>query len=538
MLYADYFPAKISDHVTENNIMTPYGSRMLREHQAKAVSFIRSHTPQQEGCILGAEMGLGKCTTSMQALHLDGLLAHPGVICGPLPCKSAWVGDTADAKIYYGLDVVALSGRKDVDPTQLMASRHVFVHYDILESWVVWITRALSPRWVIFDEIHYLQNSGAARSKAAANLSRWHTIQKRIGLSGTPFTKRRLDLWHLLRCVQPRQWGDSFYPFGIRYCGGRRGRASGDGTSEAIFYEFPEDTHTPELCSRLSSSLLWYGKAEVLSGLPRLKRVLHEVELKGDTLVRYEQAAKDIRKYLSNDEQDTVPDYIEYNGVKIKGHSKYTESSVRLKALSTLFDILSSYKAELAYKYILKLHSGHDKIVVFTWLRKTAEYITETLLKEVESISTNDTAYPRVPVIIGPVHGKLPQPKREKEAKRFEREPIAIFVATIESVGIAINELAAGTACLFLDLHWNPSKLAQAESRIDRDSIYNHEEVESHFVVCRGTIDELYMRHVMEKAEAAQSIKQGDGMLNLAAALSGVRVVSVKDLVAKILQED
>jgi SNF2 family DNA or RNA helicase len=538
LLYSDYFPDRINQQPLENNMTTPYNGRVLREHQAQAVSYIRAHTPQLEGCILGAEMGLGKCTTSLQALHLDGLLSQPGVVCGPLPCKSAWVGESTDAKLYYNLDICALSGRKEIDPTQLMRSKHIFVHYDILDSWYVWISKALEPRWIIFDEIHYLQNSLAARSKAAANLSRWHTVQRRIGLSGTPFTKRRIDLWHLLRCVQPRQWGDSFYPFGIRYCGGKRGRAAGDETAEAVFYEFLEDTHTEELCGRLSSALLWYSKAEVTTGLPKINRVLHEIQLEDKALTQYTAAAQDIRKFLKEDEQDNVPAYIEFNGVKVKGHSRYTESALRLKALSTLFDILSEYKAKIAYKYILNLHKHHDKIVIFTWLRKTAEYITDVLRENVANISADSKAHPRVPVIIGPVHGKIKQPNREKEAKRFEKEPIAIFVATIESVGIAINELAAGTACLFLDLHWSPYKLAQAESRIDRDSKYQHTEAEAHYMICKGTIDELYIKHVIEKAEAAQAIKQNDSMIDLASALSGARVISVAELVAKILQED
>jgi SNF2 family DNA or RNA helicase len=115
----------------------------------------------------------------------------------------------------------------------------------------------------------------------------------------------------------------------------------------------------------------------------------------------------------------------------------------------------------------------------------------------------------RIPLIYGPVDGTMKQPKRQELAQEFGEAPCGIYVATMGSAGIAINELSAASCALFVDLHWNPSTLTQAESRIHRDGS-PHDAVEIVYLLVNNTVDEMFIQHLTQKAHAAAGIKQGD----------------------------
>lgn len=532
------YPGLLWGYPAEPNMTTPFGGRVLRDHQARSVTYIRQITPQREGAILGADMGLGKCTTTMQALWLDGLLDQPGIICGPLSAASAWCGPTSDATLYYGLDVTRVEGRKNIEPDKLVGHRHIFVNYDIIDAWMVWLTSALQPTWVIFDEIHLLMHATATRSDTAAKLSRWNTIQRRIGLSGTPIPKYRMDLWNPLRCVQPRQWGDSIHLFGMRYCGGRREVAAGTDDDERVFYTYDEDTNCLELRSRLAGTLLWYTRDEVQGALPELNRRVARLEAAPDELVEYHEASTNIIDYLrkeaaaeaevatahgektfdfaawSSTEAGAISQWLgdEFD-VKKMAKRKNAKGAIRLRALSTLVGLLSQYKAQKAVDELLRCYANHNHIVVFTWRRDAAAYICEEMHKRIDEhyLKCAETGQDpgRIPAVFGPVDGTMKQPQRQALAQEFAKNPCAIYVATMGAAGIAINELSAASCGIFVDLHWNPSTLTQAESRIHRDGS-PHKAVEIVYLLVANTVDEMFVDHLTKKAYAAAGIKQGD----------------------------
>jgi hypothetical protein len=529
------FPGLLWGYPVDPNTTTPMGGRLMREHQLRSVTFLRQITPQREGAILGADMGLGKCTTSLQALHLDDLLSAPGIICGPLSAAAAWCGPTSDASRFYGLDVIRVEGRKNLEPEKLIGHKHIFVNYDIIEAWMVWLTSALEPAWIIFDEIHLLMHATADRSDVAATLSRWHTIQCRIGLSGTPIPKYRMDLWNPLRCVQPRQWGDKPHLFGMRYCDGRREVAAGTGDDERTFYTYSGESNDLELRARLAGALLWYTRNEVAIELPKLERRVVHLQPKGEELTLYHKAATNIIKYIKEEvaakstaasdagfdsdawaasAASTIAAWLgdDYDPQKLL-KQKQAAGAIRLKALTTLCGLLSEFKAERAVDEVIRLYANHSHIVVFTWRRESAAHIVTRLQDAIDThmalceVEHRDPG--RVPQIFGPVDGSMKQVKRQELAQQFAASPCGVYVATLGAAGISINELSAASAALFVDLHWNPSTLTQAESRVHRDGS-PHSAVESVFLVVPNTVDDLFIKHLTQKAQAAAGIKQGD----------------------------
>ena len=135
ILDAGRYPGVLQAWSDDQSGITPCLTRQLREHQRRAVSFIRAVTPQREGCIVAADMGLGKVTISLQALSLDGLLEQPGIICGPLPAAAAWTGPDSDAVKHFDIHARRLEGIKDINPAMLEGHNHFFCHYEILDAW-------------------------------------------------------------------------------------------------------------------------------------------------------------------------------------------------------------------------------------------------------------------------------------------------------------------------------------------------------------------------------------------------------------------
>lgn len=448
----------------------------LKTYQRQAVSFMRTVSANREGAILAGDMGLGKTLIALQALHLDGYLNRTGVICGPLIGASAWVGPNSDITKWYGIDVRKIEGSKNLDMSQLKGASIIYLHYDILESWWAWILSAFAPSFIIFDECHLLMNAKAERSEAAYKLSLWHTVERRYGLTGTPIPNRRLNLWNQLRCIQPRQWGNHQHVFGMRYCGGRR-----ETHHEGGHFVYDDETNNTELALRLAGTLLRFTKEEVKADLPVLNRSTENLPADWIRLEAYSEAERNIKQYWAE-----------------LGEEHADGAGWQLKQLSTLIALLSAYKASLAPNIIARYAQEHNRMVIFTWRRDSAQAICDGL----QSLSLAHT-------IVGPIDGSVEHEKRRDMAQYFQTCEQGIFVATLGSAGISMNELVVASCVLFVDLYWNPATLTQAEARIHREGS-QYESVRSVFLTVEGTVDELFMQHLMRKAESAQAISNQD----------------------------
>jgi hypothetical protein len=505
-------PGVLSAHEPHEKLAAPSGL-LLHEYQRRAVTFLCAVDPTREGAILGADMGLGKSITAMQSLDLDGLLEQPGIVCGPLASRSAWVGEDADATRHFGMDIYPLEGKKDPDVTVLTKHKHVFIHYDILKPWVIWLTSTTKPAWIIFDESHLLMNRWADRSEAAYNLSLWATIQRRILLTGTPIPNTRLDLWHQLAIAQPRQWGTHKHSFGMRYCGGRR-----EAHEEGGHFVYDSETNCTELRARLAGTYLRYTKADVASELPELERRVEMCDPGEDELIEYYRASTDIIGYLKEKgELETGKTSIVFDGEVIDVSAAANKpQAVRLRALSKLIGLLSVYKARVAVSEAIRMLDNHERVVVFTWRRDSAAAIVENLTAHY----AGDKAMGLAPThIFGPIDGTLKQKERQARAKAFAATDSGVYVATLGAAGISLNELSAASAVLFVDLHWNTSTLSQAESRVHRDGS-KHDRVEAVYLVVKNTVDELFIQKLVEKANAAAGVAENDQSgLNLVADL-------------------
>jgi SNF2 family DNA or RNA helicase len=496
-------PANLEDYDPEPNDRTPSGLK-LRRYQARTVTFLRQTTTMREGNLLWADPGLGKTVSSLQANWLDGYLQRPGLIVGPNIAKGVWCDDDSDAKVHYNLTVLSLEGMKNIDPGFLEHHNCFFCHYEILQAWQPWIFATLKPAWMILDESHFLIHQKAQRSKAARQLALCNTIERRFCLTGTAIPNERLDLWNQVATCQPRQWGPSHHDFGVRYCGGQR-MAPEDGGH----WTYEGESNTDELRARLAGTVLRYTTEEVGDELPPMERHVIEAEgIEEHLLDDYSLAQRDTIGYLKlkgkiPDEAATIT--LGNTTIKLSKNDR-KPGAARLVCLTTLIGILSEMKQAAAIKAVISILGQHNRLVVFTWRRKTAEYIYD---KIAGMVASGVKISGKSPMVYGPVHGEMDMKERKALAKEFAKDECSIYIATMGSAGTSINTLSAASACLLVDLHWNTSQLRQAEKRVHRDGC-TAEKVDIYYLVVRQTVDDLFIEKLEQKAREAMKIAPRD----------------------------
>ena len=442
--------------------------------------------------------------SALQALHLDGYLGRPGIVCGPKLARNAWCGEHADPQRFFGLKISQLEGRKLIDPAELEKHRWWFCHYDILAAWQPWLFSMLQPASIVLDESHLLMHAKAGRSKAALQVSMIGSVDRRILLTGTPIPNNRLELWNQLACAQPRQWGSTRHDFGARYCAGQR-RTEEEGGN----WEYKGESNTRELQARLAGTLLRYTRYDILDQLPNMRRHVIEAEnLDPELFKEYHAARRDVVSYLR------AKGELADNSTRITlGSTQVTltkndqaPGAVHLVGLNTMIGLLSKMKKDPALDAVVDIMEAHDQLVVFTWRIDTARWLYKRLAQIAEK---GDMVAGGPFEVFGPVSGKMPQEERRELARKFAAAPRSIYVATRGAAGISINELAAASACLFVDLYWNTASLTQAESRVHRSG-NPHKDVDIYFLVAKNTIDALMLQKLQDKAEAMTSLSEGD----------------------------
>ncbi|KAF7683303.1 SWI/SNF-related matrix-associated actin-dependent regulator of chromatin subfamily A-like protein 1 [Astathelohania contejeani] len=85
---------------------------------------------------------------------------------------------------------------------------------------------------------------------------------------------------------------------------------------------------------------------------------------------------------------------------------------------------------------------------------------------------------------------------------------IALLGLTACSTGLT---LTAGKAVVFAELYWNPGTLLQAEDRIHR--IGQVDNVDIHYIIAKGTIDELVWPKLIKKLHVLESLGIGNNEL-------------------------
>lgn len=275
------------------------------------------------------------------------------------------------------------------------------------------LNRALEHQWdfIVYDEGHYISNPKSERSKLAAELSRNNLDAYKLILTATPVKNQIIDLWHMFYILWP-----------LRRSFVKEGKTITFDTSRyGTKWQFAK-----RYCIIEKNN---FGTS--IKGL----NPLFEEELRGRlerTISRVTRA--EVAHLLPP--ITLVPLIIEPPEMAFFG-PQLLEDRVK--------QTIEWVKTQR--------QNGITKHVVITRHRPVAKAIAQAL----ESITT-----------VTLVRGDVDEAERKRRINEIAELDDGIVVATMESVGIGINELATFYDIVFVELHPSPEKMLQMLGRFGR----------------------------------------------------------------------
>ena len=241
--------------------------------------------------LLADEMGVGK---TIQAIGCTSIFLSdwPVLIICPSSLKYAWRDEISNwlKDLVNEKNIQIMNSSKDEFKDNIS---FFIVSYDLS----VRIEDKLKEKnfnFIIADEVHYLKNRNAKRSKILLPLMQ--KSKRLILLSGTPILAKPVECFTLLKALRPDIFL-SFKAFGNRYC---------DAKMTNFGMDFNGSSNAKELNFILNNLMIRRLKKDVLSELPPKKR--QKVTISTD-----EKIVNQIRVLLNKTSKMVIPENIEEN---------------------------------------------------------------------------------------------------------------------------------------------------------------------------------------------------------------------------------
>ncbi len=457
-----------------NPIEVPGLKKELFPYQKLGVSFIEAKGGR---ALIGDEMGLGKTAQALAWLQLHPE-CRPAIIVVPASLKLNW---KKEARTWMDKPKVqVLSGRAPVNPR--IGGDLIVVNYDILPNqtemqeingrrkkveipgtgWADHLAK-IKAKALVIDEIHYIKNNKAARTKAVKRLG--NSVKHVIGLSGTPIVNRPIEAFNALQLIDSSVFPD-FFKFARRYT---------NATHNGFGWDFSGSSNTEELHQKLIGSIMLRRKKEdVLKELP--DKIYSALNMELDNQKEYRKAEEDFMGWIR----------------KTKGNeaAAKTMNAEALARIEELKQLTIKGKMKQCINWIKDFLEIDGKLVVFATHKST--------------ISALMKAFGKVAVKID---GSVSTADRQKAVDRFQDDDsIRLFVGNIKAAGVGIT-LTASSNVAFLELPWTPGELVQAEDRCHR--IGQENSVNVYYLIGERSIDQEIADLLDSKRKVLDSVLDG-----------------------------
>jgi len=444
-----------------------------------------------KGFLLAFDMRVGKTRTAAVAgasLLAQGL-ARTVALLYPNAAKHEWKRQFREQT---GLDVVVFEGTTELEESEfrrLVALPHLAIgmHYELIQQFdsprAREFKRLLEARGmfaILADEIHYLKNRKAGRTKFALDLVRSPSCGWRWGLTGTPMRNYPRDMWAMFDFMQPESMG-SYSKFTARYAGGHMGD-----------FGWVDDgvTNNTELAERLKLSMYRLTRRDVAEWLPKSDR----------SVVLCDMKTADFKKYKKQEAM--------LGPAALKALNE-GDSANAVAALKQLVALTTETKLGTMLERI-KVHVDRGvKVLVFANFHETLKAAWEAFAP---TPKPEDVLPPRDPIAPGFLAGGWvvgDKRRAQIDAWKAATGPAVLF-ANMLSSGVGID-LADAEAALFVELTWVPADFLQAEARIQdvhlgkrlTPPVYE-------YLLVRGTVDEDMGVKLLNKIAAIEKVVGSD----------------------------
>lgn len=401
----------------------------------------------QGRAMLNFKPGLGKTPTAIAAMKASGL-SSALIVC-PAIVRDTWKQEFAKwwPDQAGNLEIVETGKQAEKSSAPFVATS-----YELMGK--------VSPRkWgaVILDECHYLKEPKSRRSKEAkALLETQPKDSLRLMLTGTPIANEPIDLHNQVDLLYPNLWGRRD-EFARRYC---MSRTSSYAWSGREFYGI-DPRFAGELEERIGYFAVQATEREVEGLLPPITFQAVRVRPK---------RTFNVREYLDN--------FTRRDPHNSKGRDSAIEACGREKLDHTVALVEDA------------LASGSTHVSVMTHLRSTAQEISNALAG--------------LGVEVACVTGDDSHKARHSAIANLAKEPRGVFVATMHSIGIGINELVAFPDVVYAELDYRPDEVVQSMKRYHR--ISGKKNVRIRVLVLEGTLEERVARSVQRKLKDQEMV--------------------------------
>lgn len=448
-----------------------------RPYQLAGIEFMRN----RRSVLLGDEMGIGKTIQAIGLYNyhcLNGLKnKQPRVlIVCPASLKRNWLLEWR--KWATRKQSIGMAEGKDWPGAEI-----VVINYDILPRYKENV-QAVTWDILILDECQYLKNSKTRRTQNVCGSKEVKPIQAKckLALTGTPIPNRPVELYSILRYLDPLGWPNKL-TFAKRYCAAVPNGFGWDMNGASNLYELQEKLRSSVMLRRL--------KSDVMTELPAKQRQIIEVEIpEGDEIIaREKRLLKGLgeKEILSDDEYRDL--------VKVMRGGDHGD----FEKMSTIRRLNAVAKIPIVIEHLREAIEASGKVVVFCHHTEVVQALEEAFKSSL-----------RVSVT-----GKTPLEKRHENVQRFQNDPeTKLFIGNIIAAGTGLT-LTASSHVVFAELDWVPGNVSQAEDRCHRHGQEN--QVLIQHIVAAGSIDAVmaktivYKQGVIEKAlnfEASSALEK------------------------------
>ncbi len=438
---------------------------------------------QQEGmlhlaftgrALLADEMGLGKTVQAIAACEL--LRRTFGIrrvlVISPASLKGEWEEQIAK---FTDLPSRIIQGPRAKRLQQYEAPAFFsLANYEQIRPDAEEINTILTPDVIILDEAQRIKNW---QTKTAISIKRLRSPYAFV-LTGTPVENRIDEIYSIFQFLDPHIFGPLFRFNRDFYQLDEKGRAIG--------YKNLDRLH-----ERLRPVMLRRRKEEVEGQLPGRTVNTYFVPMHKEQVLRYGEyemraarlAAMAKKRPLTKEEMEQLQRYLAC--MRMLCDTPYIldqdcRISPKLKELGNILQEL--------------MEDGDHKIIVFSEWQRMLE-----LLREQADEMGLDYAWHT---------GKVPQPIRRDEIRRFKNDPECRLFLSTDSGAVGLN-LQVADVVVNLDMPWNPAKLEQRIARAWRK--HQKRPVQVINLVSEDSIEHRMLSLLEQKRSLADGVVDGKG---------------------------
>lgn len=371
---------------------------------------------------------LGKMITGIGLVNYKPRdLVRRVLVLAPANAKITWCERWIEWCVHEDLSIDYCEGNHNP------RSPVVVCNWDILGRHIDYF---MSVSWdiVIGDELHRCGTDTSGRTRMTFGEDLTSGIPAKLhwlGLSGTPFGTRPLNIWPICRFMDPTGLGADKWSFRKRYCGASAENgwdSKGSSNEEELQYQ---------LRSRF---MVRRDMGDVGDELPPNRQTVKLPKEGLSRLIRAERSA--MQQRLEEFEQLVHAENTRVNTAEL------AENDEPLDPAALAAQDLTLAALPMMIDFIKEQRETENKVVVFCHHRAVAKALRDAL--------------PGCAFVIG----GMTTAKREAERRRFQDDPAChVFVGNIAACCENL-ELAAADVAIFCELVWQTGLLDQAEMRI------------------------------------------------------------------------